>query len=135
MAFTAEEETDILRFLGYPDWQSLAQSVQLGYPAASQPLFLVRDSFKRMTHPAEQAIRAALCELRDIDCQLRDARKRLRASKVGEVVMNPDELPTLRGEWVYWQRRLADLLGVVPNPFSQLEWAGAGGGINSKVEG
>ena len=132
--FTREEETEILRFLGYPDWETLAQSIQLGFPAASQPLFLVRDSFQRMAPTARIQIRRDLAELRDIECQMSDARSRFRASSLNGLKVNPREIHALRSEFTFWRRRLADDLGVVPNPYSQIEYAGMGG-INAKVRG
>jgi hypothetical protein len=136
MAFTDEEKTEILRFLRYPDWVALAQSVQLGYPAASEPMFLVVDSFKRLTPTAEEWVRRDLCECRAIECQLSTARSRFAVETVEGVKINQNETKKLREELVYWTRRLSDDLGVVPNPYSQGEYLGAaGGGINAKVVG
>lgn len=133
MAFTDQEKDRILYFLGFPNWASLAQSIQLGYPAASQPMFLVFDSFNRMRPEAEGTIRHVLCELESIECQISDARKRLRAKVVGEVEMNPAERGALYQELRAWTQRLSDTLGVVPNPYSQRVYEGVGGTINAKV--
>ncbi len=133
MAFTPEEEARILHHLGYADWQSLAQSIQLGYPAATQPLFLVRDSWNRLTPAGEASVRRDLCQLEAIECQMGDARSRFKTKKVGEVEMNPMEPAMLRNEFLYWQRRLADDLGVVPNPYAQATYLGMPGGINGRV--
>lgn len=133
--FTAAEETEILRFLGYPDWESLAQSIQLGFPATGQPLFLVRDSFKRISPTGRQKIRGYLCELQDIEAQMSQARGRFRALKVSDITPNPQEIMMLRSEYRFWQRRLADDLGVIPNPYSQLEFLGMPGGMNARVGG
>ncbi len=135
--FTESEETAILRFLRYPDWQSLAQSMQLGYPAASQPLFLVRDSFKRMTGPARAKIREDLAELERIEAQLSEARSRYKMRRVGgsdSVEFNSkEERQLLIADLKLWTQRLADDLGVVVNPYSQGAYEGIGGGINAKV--
>ena len=88
MAFTADEQTRIKYFLSYPDFLALAQSFQLGYPAASQPLFLVDDSFKRITPQGEFSVRRALCECESIEKQLSDARSRFKATKLGELHLN-----------------------------------------------
>jgi hypothetical protein len=135
MPFTDEEKTEILRFLRYPDWVSLAQSVQLGYPAASEPMYLVVDAFKRMTPTAEGKIRRDICELNAIECQLSQSRTRMVVTGVNGVKFNPSEPKQLLDLMTYWERRLADDLGVAPNPFSQGEYRGAGGagGINAKV--
>lgn len=131
--FNEEDVSDILRYLGYPDWVSLAQSIQLGYPAASQPLFLVRDSLDRLTPTARERVRIDLCELKSIDSQLSQGRGRLRATQLGNLSLNPRELQQLRVEYLFWQRRLADDLGVVPNPYSQLQFLGMPGGVSARV--
>lgn len=124
MAFTIDEQTRIKYFLSYPDFLALAQSFQLGYPAASQPLFLVDDSFKRITPQGEFSVRRALCECESIEKQLSDARSRFKATKLGELHLNPHETRMLRKELLYWMTRLADSLGVVSNPYSQMMYQG-----------
>lgn len=135
MAFTDQEKARVLHFLGYASWVSLAQSIQLGYPAASQPLFLVEDAFNRITPDGENSIRRDLCELESIERQMSEGRQRLATKKVGEVEFNQGELGALRSEYLYWQRRLADDFGVVPNPYAQATMLGLGGGINARVSG
>lgn len=136
MSFTATEEEKILHHLRYPNWESLAQSISLGYPSSTQPLFLVRDSFRRIALEGQTRVRQCLCECDSIEAQLSSARSRMRVQKVGEIAMNPQEAGMLRTEYVYWQRALADALGVVPNPYSQTEYLGmGGGGLNAKVSG
>lgn len=135
MAFTDDEKTRVLHHLGYPDWQSLASSIQLGYPASTQPLFLVRDSFDRLSPGGEQSVRKDLCELEQIERQLSEARSRFKVSRVGEVTINTAETSMLRTEYLYWQRRLSDDLGVAPNPYAQASYLGMPGGINAKVTG
>lgn len=130
--FTDEEKNDVMRFLGYPNWTSLSPSIQLGYPAASQPLFLVVDSIARMAVEARPAIRANLCQLRDIEAQLGSARGRMKATRLGEVTMNAAEARQLREEYVFWQKKLADLLGVFVNPVSAIA-GGMPGGLNARV--
>lgn len=133
--FTETEKAEILRFLGYANWQALAQSVQLGYPAAGQPLFLVLDSFKRIAPASRALIRKDLEELRCIEEQLSGARRRMRATVLEGMTLNPKEAAQLRQELLFWQRRLEDDLGVVHNPYSQMGYAGMPGGLNAKVGG
>lgn len=133
--FTETERAEILRFLGYANWASLAQSIQLGYPAAGEPLFLVLDSFKRIKPASRALIRRNLEELRCIEDQMSGARRRMRATVLEGMTLNPRETHQLRQELAYWTRRLEDDLGVVHNPFSQMNYAGMPGGINAKVGG
>lgn len=131
--FNAEETTEILRFLGYPDWVSTAQSIQLGFPSTSQPLFLVRDSLKRISPTARAHVRQYLCELRSIEAQMSDARSRFEATQLDKLHVNPREIAQLNQQYVFWRRRLADDLGVVPNPYSQIDYNGLAGGMTAKV--
>jgi hypothetical protein len=136
MAFTEWEQARIKHFLSYPDFVSLSQSVQLGYPAASQPLFLVEDAFKRLTPQGEETVRRDLCECEAIEKQLSQARSRFKAVKVDKLEVNQSESDQLRRELTYWGKRLAGDLGVNTNPYSEFEYQGAGGGgINARVQG
>lgn len=137
MAFSDQEKDNIRYFLSFPSWVALAQSIQLGYPAASEPLFLVEDAFKRLTPGGENQVRRALCECQSIENQLSDARTRFKATQLGEIKMNPQETALLRKELLFWVTRLADALGVISNPYSQMIYAGinAMGGVNARVEG
>lgn len=129
--FTEDEKDGILRFLGYPNWANLAQSIQLGFPAASQPLFLVFDSFDRIRPASRARIRQDLCRALEVEAQIADSNRRLKSSKVGEVTLRDDEFELLTQRLTFWTRRIADTLGVVPNPYSQMDYMGQPGGINA----
>lgn len=133
--FSDAQKDRILHFLGYPIWVQLAQSIQLGYPAASQPLFLVYDAFLRINQGgAANAIRD-LCQLESIEAQMADARSRFKASAIGNIKLNSTESRQLRDELEYWTKRLEDDLGVQRNPYSQMAYRGLGGGVSGKVIG
>ena len=119
MAFTADQQARIKHFLSYPDWVALAQSIVLGFPSASEPLFLLEDAFRRLTPGGEGSVLINLSECECIEQQLRDARTRFRARKVGNVELNPDEPMMLRQELSFWTIRMADDLGVIADPYSQ----------------
>lgn len=131
--FTDDEKAEILRFLGYPDWQSMASSIQLGYPAASQPMFLVVDAFHRLSPSARALVRRDVGELRCIEDQMSAARDRMRATKLEGISLNPNETRQLRQELEYWTVRLEDDFGVKRNPTASFSGGGMPGGINAKV--
>lgn len=137
MAFTEMEKARIRHHLGYPSFASLAQAIQLGYPAASQPLFLVDDSFHRVTLEGEDAVRRDLCECESCEQQLSSARGRFKALELGDLKVNLEETKMLRGELVYWRQQLASDLMVVVNPNAPREYYGAmgSGGVNAVVMG
>jgi hypothetical protein len=135
MSFSDSEKARIKYFLSYPDWSSTAQSIQLGYPAASQPAFLVDDAFHRLTPSGEVQVRHVLCECEAVERQISTSRKRLEAAEVGNVKLNAGEFEALQGQLKFWALRLASTLGVVSNPYSQYEHLGGGGGRNATVIG
>lgn len=134
MAFTDSERSRIKHFLSFPDWVSLAASIQLGFPAGSQPLFLVEDAFQRLTTDGEESVRRDLCECEDIENQMRTARSRMKTTQLGNLKINAQETRMLRSELTYWSLRLSSDLGVVSNPYAAFEYEGAlGGSINARV--
>lgn len=135
--FTDREKSRIKHFLSYPDWVALSQSIQLGFPAGSQPLFLLEDAFKRLSEGGEDSVRKDLCECEQIECQMSDARSRFRAIRIGDLELNPNETKMLRQELMFWITRLADDLGVVSDPYSQMMYRQimSMGGVNASVVG
>ena len=125
---TADERSRIKHFLQYPDWSSLSYSIQLGFPASSQPMYLVEGAYDRITNEAVETVRRDLCQLEGIEAQLGAARGRLKATELGNLKLNPNELTDLRRELVWWALTLASDLGVGPNPFSAMQHLGGGGG-------
>ena len=137
MAFTEAEKARVRHFLGYPSFASLAQSIQLGYPAVSQPLFLVDDAFHRLTQEGADAVRIDLCECESIERQLSKARTRMQASQIDDLHVNPEEASMLRRELTYWTQRLASDMGVPINPNAPSQFYGAigAGSLNAQVMG
>jgi len=123
MPLTPQEQAECLRYLGYANWSSLASSFQLGYPAPSQPEFMIRDAFRRINEEGLELVRRDLCNLRNIEAQIGDT-SRLKVTSVAEVKMNPDEFSDLRQRMMYWLGKLADDLGGYPNPFGHQSLAG-----------
>ncbi len=82
----------------------------------------------RLNEQGVELVRRDLCELRDIERQMSTSRRRLKASKLGELTMNPKEFNQLKQHLVYWQGRLGDDLGGYPNPFG----SGVASGLSSR---
>lgn len=121
MALTDEEKQAVRRYLGYLG-VGTAATISLGIPAASQPLFIVEGAVNRLLPAAEPDVRECLTELKCIDDQLKDARrKRTRIAKVGDIhFRGADELDILYDEYDNWAARLSDILGAPINPHSEL---------------
>ena len=130
MSLTSTEEAECLRFLDYANWADVAGSFQLGFPATSQPEFLIRDAFTRINEQGIELVRKDLCALNAIEAQIGDT-SRLKAAKLGDLTLNENEFGDLRMRLTYWLGKLASDLGGYPNPF------GAGGdlagGRNARV--
>jgi hypothetical protein len=132
---TDEERSRIKHFLQYPDWSALAASIHLGFPASSQPMYLVEGAFDRLTQSGVDSARKDLCECESIEAQLSGARGRMKATQLGNLKVNPQESMQLRQELVWWSLVLANDLGVGPNPFSAMQFLGGGSGRNASVVG
>ncbi len=134
MEFSDHEKARIKHFASYPDWTSLSNSIQLGFPAGSQPLYLIEQSFDRLTDGGKDSVRRDLCECESIEKQLSGARKRMTALELGKLKMNPNESMQLRRELLFWTLRLVSDLGVITNPYAAFEALGGGGdGRNARV--
>ena len=130
MPLTAQEQARIRDVLGYLN-VTAAASIQLGFPRASQALFLVQASMGRVLPEAEDIIRKHLGECDRLDAELSAARSRLKAESLGELHLNPKELGDLRREQRYWAGRLADALGVPLNIYAD-RWGSSS--VNMRVE-
>ncbi len=69
---------------------------------------------------AQANVEVILTELDSIEVALKDARNRLKASKVGSIDLNKNEVPFLRSEGRRWVGKLARRFGVrvMGDPFS-----------------
>lgn len=131
MPLTETEQAKASRYLGYANWESLASSFQLGYPTGSQPQFLVRDAFTRISEEGIELIRRDIRELECIEAQIGNT-TRLKAERLGDLRTNPNEFGDLKQRMAYWRGMLSQDLGAPINPFSSAETIG-GGGRNAVV--
>lgn len=127
--FTDHEKSRIKHFLGYPSWSALTNGIQLGIPAGSHALFLVEQSFQRLDEGGVQNARSDLEHLESIEEQMRCARSRVRAKRLGEIETNLDEMGALNDELERWRSILANDMGVPINPYPMEQILG---GINGR---
>jgi len=133
MTFDANQRSRIKHFLKYPDWQSMSNGVQMGMPAGAQAMYLVEQSFERLTSAGEASVLSDLEQCEACECQITDARKRVKARTIGSIATNRDELTQLKQELEEWRQRLSDDLGAPINPYTLQNPFGASGGINARV--
>ena len=118
MVFSQEEKTRIKYHLGYPVLQ-LASSVSLGVPAASQTLFMVDSSLEHAPASVAGIVRMLVGRLDAIDARLTEVLGQVRVSQVDSIRLNPTAGDDLERERTRWVNRLANVLGVVVNPYAQ----------------
>lgn len=133
MAFTEPQKARIKHFLKYPAWQSLSNGVQMGIPAGAQAMYLVEQSFERLNAGGEESVLLDLEQCEACECQITDARKRIKAKAIGTISTNRDELTQLKQELEEWRQRLSDDLGAPVNPYTLQNPATFG--INARVVG
>lgn len=112
----------IRHHLGYLQTEP-SSSIALGFPAASEAGFLVERAMSNVLREAVQIIQRSVAELDDIENQMSEARKRLKAISIGNLRLRGSnnektEIDLLQREYDRWQKKLADDLGVTPNPFA-----------------
>lgn len=132
MALTEEEKARVRYHLGYLDVAPVV-SIQLGFPRASQPMFLVEAAMENILETAIGIVRRHVAELDGIEDQISDARRRMKAEKLGEITLRADETDALEREYARWARRLADILGVPLNIYAERFRAGGGAPLSVPV--
>ncbi len=116
--FSDEEKNKILYHLGYLIG-TLSGSVALGFPRASQPMFLVMQAFNYIPSSGIGIIRRQIAVLDLIEDRLIESQERLAASKLGDITLNEGEPDKLEKEYCRWAKRMADTLGVPLNIYSE----------------
>lgn len=111
--------------LGYPGITQ-ATALALGVPAASHTRFILESALGRLLPDWEPLVLRALEQCECIDAQLVDCRRqRIQVTTVDTITLRGrDELEDLEDQYDLWTDKLADLLGCVKNPFSQLHARG-----------
>lgn len=129
MSFTAEEKVWIRFHMGYLQVTSAA-TFSLGVPAAVETQFMIESAMNLVRPEAEGLVRDHLTKLAAILCQMVEDHELLAIERLGEISIRMDEHDALRKEYSFWQRSLANVFGIVPNPFDQRFGRG---GLNAPV--
>lgn len=118
MALTAEEQSKVMRHLGFAE--------TTGYTSASGPIvsqLSVRTNAEvqmgQLTSSGETRVRACLANLEAIEARLGKAPKRLAVASLGNISLRPDETRALEAEYRRWGWRMAEALGCEPNMRSE----------------
>ena len=120
---TEEEKARIRYHLGYLQTDPVA-SIQLGFPRASQTMFLVEAAMNRIPDTAIALVRSCVARCDATEQRLFECQERMAATRVDEVDLNENEPTMLRTEYRYWVQKLSDQLGAPINPYSAAFQAG-----------
>jgi hypothetical protein len=103
VSFTPTQKSSIRFYLGYQD-----QFRQINTSLESQ----LNDG--GLSDTATTIVVGILASLAATDAELVNAHKRMKASKVGSIMLNEKELSMLRSEGRRFVRRLASVFGITP---------------------
>jgi len=132
MSLSAEERVKIRYHLGYLQVQQSATFV-LGIPAAVQTQFMVEPAMDKVLLDAEPELRRHLSILDRIDNQMIDDLELLAVDQVDEIKVRGTEQKELWQQYDRWRHSLANILGIIPNPYDQRLNSAGVGGINARV--
>lgn len=139
IALTAADKERVRYHLGYMNVEASA-SIQLGFPRASQPQFLVEAALERLMEPTVGRVSQLVSHLDAIESAMISALPRLKAQQLGEIKLRNSndeatETDLLEREYVRWAQRLADNLGVPLNVYSERFRELGTGSMNVAVHG
>lgn len=132
MALSEDERVRIRHHLGYLNVAEVATFV-LGVPASVQTQFMIEPAMDKILLPAEAKARQLLDQLDAVEFQLFDDTETLVASKVGSIDLNPDEFEKVIQRYDFIRNGLANILGVIPNPYDKRFWQSGGGAVGINV--
>lgn len=130
---TEEDKVRARHHLGYLDVEA-AQTFSLGIPAAVQTQFMIEGAMNRILPQAIPKFLELLERLDCIECDLFGGIDTATVTKIGEIEIDDKRIQKLAKYYKVAQQSLANLMGIVPNPFDQREWLSTGGGINATVQ-
>lgn len=96
----------------------VASSYAFGVPQATEVQWMFEDAIGRVMSASEPRVRSILDKLDEIEETLFCASKDLFAKRAGDLESNLDQPDMVEKEYMRWACRLADMLGVMPYPYS-----------------
>ena len=119
---TEQEKVRIRHHLGYLNVQE-ASTFVLGTPSSVETQFIIEGAFNRVLESAVPLLRDLLGKLNATEEQMFCGQENMALLKIGEITMNSTgedrEQKELRRSYEYWKRSMANILGVMVNPFDK----------------
>lgn len=124
------------KHLGYLGVQAV-ETFHLGVPAVTTTQFMIEGAWDKILPEHEGMFEKALCQLDAIEeSAIMGGIAVADATQTGSISINPNRLRDLARLYREVQGTLANMLGVIPNPFDQRRWFGAGAeSLNVPVSG
>lgn len=97
---------------------TVASSFAFGVPQATETQFMFEDAIRRVMVGSEFRVIKLLDKLDEIESTLFCSSKELFAKRAGDLETNLSQPDDVDREYVRWANRLADMLGVMPYPYS-----------------
>lgn len=136
-SLSAQEKVKVRHHLGYLNVQE-AQTFVLGTPASVETQFIIEGAMDRVLADAVIEVRRHIQILDSIEEQKVQNLELLQVKKLGEIEVNSTgddrEQKQLIKEYDRWVDSLANLFGVVRNPYDKRKGAMGTGGINVGVQ-
>lgn len=117
MALSDADKERARYHLGYMG-VSTASSMAFGLPQSTDTQFMFEDAITRVMSVSEPRVLELLDRLDKIESMMFCAASELFAKRAGDLEPNLDQPSALEREYARWAKRLADILGVIPYPFS-----------------
>jgi len=135
MAATLAEQDKVRarHHLGYLNVEQ-AQTFVLGIPSGVQTQFMIEGALNRLLPQALPKFLEMLERLDCVECELFGGIDLASITSISDIVIRPERRKELSGYYQVARQGLANLLGIIPNPYDQRDWVG-GDVINVSVTG
>lgn len=134
MPLSDVEKVKVRHHLGYLNVQE-AQTFVLGVPAGVETQFIIEGAMNRILEVALGETRRHLSILDQLEEQMIEDHELAAVNKLGEIDINQKEQVQLTRRYDYWVNSLANVMGIIRNPFDKRLGSGGSGGINLRVVG
>lgn len=133
MALTPDAIVKCFHHLGYPNVGEIS-TFAFGVPAAMQTTFMIGGALVRILPNAESMVYDFIAKLDRAECAVDEFLETVSIAKAEDVEYRENAFAKIAQVYKMRQQALANLLGIVPNPFDQREWL-QGGTISVPVTG
>lgn len=129
---TDDEKVRTRHHLGFMNVSAVATFV-LGVPGAVDAGFIIERAMTLVLPEALPQYRKILGFLDQTEQQKIDDQELLAVDKVGDINIRQKEMEQLSQAYRYWQGRLANMLGVMVNPYSKVAEDSGGGAFTPVI--